>query len=912
MDYSREHNIKKMRGSKTNALKTRNKILLIAARVAFALVLISGFAVSGAVVGAYMGVIENAPRMEAIAIMPSIYPSIIVDANGVEITRLSGEENREYVTLDRIPLHLQQAFIAIEDERFFYHNGVDIRGMFRALRNNFTTNRTEGASTITQQIIKNNVRGIGRNTLGTKIQEIYLAVMYERELAELLGSREAAKYHILEVYLNTINLHHRLNGVMTAARYYFDKDVSELTLSESAVIASITQNPSRFSPLNNPENNRQRKLLVLGNMLRLGFITQEEHDYAAADSEVYNRIIANERITEQRNSIHSYFDDALIQQVVDHLIRDFAISREEAFFWIYNGGLRIYSTQDLAMQEIMYEAFLDDNLFPSIGFRIDIQYFLTVRNILTGREEHHERRDTVQRADQIDGFVQNTRDSILRNNEEIVSERVIPIPQPQAAMVVMDWRNGFVKAITGGRGEKMLNLALNRATDSARQPGSVFKTLASFVPAIDMGRASAATIVNDTLFTYNGYTPSNWYEGFWGPSSLRRAMAQSMNVVSVKTMIDTGIEESFRYVQNFGFTTLVSPEEALIRGNQVFHDMVPSLPLGGLTFGVTQLEVTAAFAAIANNGMYNYPMFYSRVLDQEGRVLLEANPVNRSVMRPQAAYIITDMMRDTMTVGTGTAARLRNTNIPVSGKTGTTQNAHDLLFVGYTPYLAAGIWMGYDQPAPIPRGTHHSHLHLWRAVMEGIHEGLEFRDFERPEGVVRGTIPGGRGAADLIILGDTPYAVLPISGGRLGQHTEFGSGQTEYDEYGNLVTPSEDEPLEILGPDLDYTEIPPGLEIFFPSPPAEDTTPSNGAVTSPPGNVPTTPPPTVPNFTPPPGIPGTPPPTVPIPTAPPPTVPMPAPSPLPTVPPAIIEPQPESPEDTPYVDMPLSLSDFGV
>ncbi|MCL2618291.1 MAG: transglycosylase domain-containing protein, partial [Defluviitaleaceae bacterium] len=735
MDYSREHNAKQIKSAKQHTAKTRNKLMIIVGRVVVAVALIVGFGLGGAALGAFMGVVESAPREEAIAIMPSVYPSIIVDQHGVEIARLTGDENREYVTLDRIPLHLQHAFIAIEDERFFTHNGVDIRGMFRALHHNLTNPTTQGASTITQQIIKNNVRGIPRNTLGTKIQEIYLAVVYERDLVELLGSREAAKNHILEVYLNTINLHHRLHGVMTAARYYFDKDVEDLTISESAVIASITQNPSRFSPVNNPDNNRTRKLLVLENMLRLGFITEEEHAYAVADTDVYARIIANERVTEQINSVHSYFVDSLKQQLARDLSEEYAISLQEAFHWLYNGGLRIYATKNTEMQAIMDEAFLNDDLFPALGFRIDIQYFVTKRNLLTGRTEHLERRGTVPNWAGVDGWVDDMRDSILRDNEYIAAERVVPIPQPQAAMVVMDWRNGHVLAVTGGRGEKMLNLALNRAVDSPRQPGSVFKTIASFAPAIDLGRAHAGTIINDAPFTIDGYTPRNWYGDFWGPSSLRRAMAWSMNVVSVINMFNTGLEDSFQYVLNFGFTTVVTPDNPVVRGNQVFHDMVPSLPLGGLTHGVTQLETTAAFAAIANNGMYNYPKFYSRVLDSEGNIVLENVPVNRQILRPAAAYILTDMMRDVLTNGTGGTARLRNTTIPVSGKTGTTTNDHDLLFVGYTPYFAAGVWMGYDQPDRLRTNNHH--MMIWRDVMERIHADLPFRDFEQPPGVIR-------------------------------------------------------------------------------------------------------------------------------------------------------------------------------
>ena len=820
MNYSTLENEKNIKHSKQRTAKTRNKILVIFLRVFIALVLIAGFGVIGAGIGAYMGIIESAPEIEAVAIVPSIYPSIIYDRNGNEVTRLAGEQNREYVTLDRIPLHLQQAVIAIEDERFFQHNGVDIRGIFRALYSNFTSDTTQGASTLTQQVIKNIVRDIPRNTLGTKIQEIYLALRFEKDLVEQLGSREAAKNHILEVYLNTIFLSHGLNGVMTAASYYFDKDVSELTISEAAVIAGITQSPTRFSPINNPEQNQIRKGHVLGNMLRLGFITKEEYEYAIADEDVYNRIIANERISDSQNYIQSYFNDSLIEQVAQDLIDNLQISREQAFFAIFNSGLKIYSTQNMEMQEIVDDVFLDDRFYPEVGFKIDVIYTVTKRNTLTGRQENIERRGTVPNREAMDDFVESARRSVLRENDEIVAERIIPFPQPQAAMVLMDWTNGNVLAVAGGRGEKLVNRGLNRI-NSPRQPGSVFKTLAAFAPAIDLGKAHASTIVMDEPFTYEGYSPSNWYEGYRGPSTLRKGMEDSMNIVAVKTTINTGLRESFEYLKNFGFTTLVTPEDPIVTANgEVFHDMVPSLPLGGLTIGVTQLEVTAAYAAIANEGKYNEPKFYTLVLDQFGDVLLEQETMQKEIMRPQAAYIITDMMRGVVNRGTGGQARLRNTNIPVAGKTGTTSNGNDLLFAGYTPYIAAGIWMGYDQPEPIPTNNHH--LQLWREVMERIHENYEYRDFQRPPGIIQAT---HWGITDLFVVGDyidTSF-VMPT----VPKEGEEGEGVEE----GEVLPPDLSEffpPVATENPDYNDPQttpaiIPPGN--LYPTPTPYQTMP---------------------------------------------------------------------------------------
>ncbi|MDR1532621.1 MAG: transglycosylase domain-containing protein [Clostridiales bacterium] len=740
MDYSKLNNVKQRKRIRSKKTKVKNKAFTITLRVLAAVILVAVFAGAGAGFGMYLGIIENAPKLSVIDIKPSIYPSIIYDpATGREIDRLRGEENREYVTIDKMSEQLKNAFIAIEDERFYNHNGIDLRGMTRAVFNNLTSDTVEGASTITQQLIKNNVMKIQRNTFESKLQEQYLAMEYEKNLAapNMYGNVKAAKDHILEVYLNTISLHYNLNGVQTGANYYFNKDVSELTLSECAVLAAIVKSPPKYNPISGQESNAERRQLVLNNMLRLGMITAAEHKTALED-DVYARISQFQRVTEERESIHSYFVDYLIANIAEDLAELKNISLTEAFYMVYNAGLQIYPTIDVNMQNIMDESFKNEEFYPASDFELDVQYTIAMRNKLTGKVRNEYQRGTVKDETQIEALVEEYRGKHMGPDDEMVAEKIVPVPQPQCAMVIIDYHNGHVKAVTGGRGEKIANLALNRATDSPRQPGSVFKVLASYAPAIDLGKVTPATVLDDTPVTYpeyDNYTPRNWYErstGYRGLNSVRLGIIDSMNVITVKNMYNTGIDACFDYLVNFGFTTLVDKPTA---ENDYSTDKGPATALGGLTDGVTQLEIAAAFGTIANGGVYNKPIFYTQVLDHEGKVLLENTPEPRQVLKATSAYLLTDMMEEVLTRGTGGKARFKESAMPVAGKTGTTTDTKDLVFAGYTPYYAASIWLGFDYPKTITQDSGYQ-MYLWSDVMEKVHAELPVKQFERPEGIV--------------------------------------------------------------------------------------------------------------------------------------------------------------------------------
>ena len=334
-------------------------------KVLFIVILVGGFALGGAALGAVMGIMQSTEPMNTEDVVPESYTSFIYDSNGNEIDKLHGEENREYVKLEYIPRHLKNAVISIEDERFYDHNGIDIRGIGRAMLTNIKTRSfSQGASTITQQLIKNEVL-TKEKKLQRKIKEQYLAVSFEKSLSKQLGSKKKAKDYILELYLNSIALNHGLNGVEAASKYYFGKEVSELDLAESACIAGITKNPSLYTPINHPDENKKRQMLVLSKMKELGYITESEYNQAASE-DIYSHLVGN-LDDESGGSSHSYFVDALIVQVAEDLMHQKNMNKSQAYNMIYSGGLKINATVDSNMQRILEEAFQDDSLFPPKG-----------------------------------------------------------------------------------------------------------------------------------------------------------------------------------------------------------------------------------------------------------------------------------------------------------------------------------------------------------------------------------------------------------------------------------------------------------------------------------------------------------------------------------------------------------------
>jgi len=754
VDYSKFGKKRYIRRQNPHTTKIRNKVGLLALRLILGIILVAGFAGFSAVIGLYMGILGDAPELH-VDMTVSVYQSsfIICAHTGEELVRLHAGHNHEFVEIDQIPLHVQNAFVAIEDERFWEHNGVDIRGIGRATHRLLESGgaRTEGASTITQQLIKNMLDRFDSNFV-YKLQEQYLAIRFERELAELFGCTSYAKEFILESYLNIINLGRSNYGVQAAAQFYYGVNVWELSIAQAATIAAITQNPSRFPPDRHPEVNWERATHVINSMLRLEFITEEEH-YEAINSNVFDTIVRTD--TGETRPIISPFDcftNALLDAVRDDLRREFNLSREQANRQIFTGGLRIYSTQNREMQAAVDRVFLDDSYWPTgSDFSIDIEFHFSLYNSVTNQTRHYERRHSVANMAAAEAWMEQTLNRYMSSQDEVVANNPLFTPQPQGAFVLLDHHTGHVLALRGVRGESGANRTLNRATQSTRSPGSQLKTVGVFGPAFDIGIMQPGTIIIDQPFTHIDpwgatWTPSNHWPGFLGAQSVRTAVYRSGNVVSARAVADNtinnlGVDAMFSYLRNMGINTIVDGADGA------------AVSLGGMHRGVHLIELAGAYGMVANGGMFNAPVLYTMVIGPEGEVVLE-NPLNPTrVLRDTAAYLLIDTMRDTMRAAnaTGHNANWRDapqmrTDIPIAGKTGTSQRQRDLGFSGSTPYFTASIWLGNDNNAILSRNAR-THLNAWRSIMQEVHTGLPPRQFPRPTDgrIVTGTVCGNSG-----------------------------------------------------------------------------------------------------------------------------------------------------------------------
>lgn len=727
--------------------KVVSKSLVSALKLFLYIILLLIITVGFLFLGIIHGIIKSAPSIDDVSIVPSSYSTTVYDSKSKEIAKLvTTGSNRIKVSLEQVPEHLRWAFIDTEDARFYEHNGIDIQGIGRAAMIAITTlNASEGASTLTQQVLKNNVftdwttESSFMASMKRKLQEQYLALQLEKV---------TSKDTILETYLNTINLGSNTLGVQAASLRYFNKDVSKLTISESAVIASITQNPSSLNPITHPKNNAKRRKKVLKNMRDAGHITQEEYKEAIND-DVYSRIQkVNNKLEKNNKNVYSYFVDELIDQVMEDLQKTKGYTYTQAYNAVYSGGLKIYSTQDSQIQKICDEETSDDSNYP-YSIYYSINWAWSVQNP-DGTIDNYDESDIsayhktvlgdsdyqlifsskeAAKAD-VDEYKKHLKEKYYKKGIKkklgySQYETLYYNPQPQVSFTVMDQNTGYVKAVVGGRGKKNVSLSLNRATDSTRQPGSTFKVLAAYAPAIDtMGYTLSTTIVDEPYSYSNGRPVQNWYKGYRGTVTVKKAIADSMNICAVKTLTDITPQLGYDYLCNFGITTLV--DNRVEKDGSVTSDIQQALALGGITDGVTNLEMTAAYASIANLGTYTQPAFYSQVIDSNGRVILDrTKPNTRTVLKESTAVLLTEAMESVVTSGTGTACQLTD-DMPVAGKTGTTSSEYDLWFCGYTPYLTASVWTGYDENKSLS-GDQVFHEKLWSKIMSRIDEVKKYK-----------------------------------------------------------------------------------------------------------------------------------------------------------------------------------------
>lgn len=593
------------------------------------------------------------------------------DGNEVELTRLHGEENRIWVDLDNMSEYLPNAFIATEDQRFLKHSGVDwIRTIGVIVK---PSNKGQGGSTITQQLIKN-LTDEDDVTVVRKFNEILSALNLEKNYD---------KNEIIEAYLNTIFLSEGCYGVKTAAEKYFGKDVSDLNVAECACIAAITQYPSRYNPLRNPEKNRQRQLWILEQMLQQGYITEQEYNDAVAYEMVFTNSenYQGSQITDSKeganeNKIDSYYVDYVIKTVIDDL-QKMGYTKKKARALLYGGGLKIYTAVDFEVQEAM--------------------------------------------------------EDVYENYRKMPDETV------QGAMVVMNYE-GRVLGLVGGTGKYSGDLELNRAFQSQRQPGSTIKPISVYGPAFEKSLQDDSCDIYWSTLTPD--KPLKKVKDKWWPTNeggsfsskeltVQHGLSKSLNTISARTLDKIGVDYSFEYItEKFHISTLDSINDC---------DYAP-LATGSLTHGVTVLEMTAAYAAFGNGGEYYKPYCYYKIEDSLGNVLIQtdAQSTKEQALSESTGWLMNKLLQTVMTSGTGTSYKI--SGVECFGKTGTTTASKDRWFVGGTPEYVAAVWYGYDMPkeivyrlSPNPSGT------IWKTVMTNIYDakGVNQKTFPEYDGIVK-------------------------------------------------------------------------------------------------------------------------------------------------------------------------------
>ena len=720
MNYGRKETRRQIAAAGSRKKKYTNRLFLSFFKAALVLclfVFVTGFSAG---IGMFKGIIDTAPDFNAESFAPSGYFSTIYDCEGnVTDTLVGTNANRIEASYEEFPEDLINAFVAIEDSRFWQHSGIDLRSITRAAVGVLTNNYQGGASTLTQQLIKNTVFNGGMETssgarIERKIQEQYLALQLTKNVDRKI---------IITNYLNTINLGNNTLGVKAAALRYFNKDVSELTLSECAVIAAITKNPSRLNPITGAKDNAERRATILQEMYNQDYITKEEQEEALAD-DVYSRIQNVDLANKENDTPYSYYTDELIEQVTEALKEELGYTDTQASNLLFSGGLSIYTPQDPKMQAIVDEEISNPANYALAQY--SIEYRLSVTHA-DGTTEHFSEghvknyfTDTLGQTgytglfgseEEARAAVEQYKSWLIKEGDSIIGESLSTTLQPQASFVLIEQSTGEVKAISGGRGEKKANRTLNRATNAKRQPGSAFKVITSFLPAVDTCGATLGSVYYDAPYSIGDKSFRNWYanRGYMGYHNIREGIAYSMNIITLKCLVDTVTPQlGVEYAKKMGITTLV-PE-----------DVTPSL------------------------GEYREPVFFTKILDHNGKVLIENEPEPRRVMKDSTAFLITDAMADSVvsqslyaTPGSQpstTSAAAAVPGMSTSGKSGTTTSNNDLWFVGFTPYYTAGIWSGYDNNGSITGGTSY-HKAIWRNIMTRIHEGLPDPGFVPPDSV---------------------------------------------------------------------------------------------------------------------------------------------------------------------------------
>ncbi len=612
--------------------------------------------------------------------------TVVKDKDGNVIANLSGDENRTIISKEEMPEYLPKAFVSIEDERFYKHHGVDIKRTLGATFQ-YIINRgssSYGGSTITQQLVKNltsDKEDTGVAGMVRKIKEMSKAYQVERLIS---------KDQILELYLNIIFLGDKAYGVEVASHYYFNKSCKDLDLAECAFLAGINHSPNAYKPFETDNTEMQDKIknrtkTVLMKMKELGAITNEE-EYNKAVEEVNNGLAFVKGDIATDATSYSYHTAAAINQVKKDLMEKNNWNAEFADLQVRSKGYVIYSTEDSAIQTQLEEEFKNAKKYQ-----------------ISGKTDSGER------------------------------------VKSQAAMVIIDHKTGQVVGTVGGLGTEVNSTGFNRATQAYRQPGSTIKPIAVIAPGLEKSVLTAGTVYADVPTNFgsesNPYEPKNDNGKFEGSMTIRNAIEISQNIPEVKAMSDLGPLNSINFLREIGVSKLVTASE-----NKAHNDENVSLALGGVTNGISPLEMAAAYAMIANNGEYIEPTFYTKVEDRHGNVVMEVEQERKQVMKEQNAYVLQSILTAPVTGSRGTATYCAISGMDVAAKTGTTNDSKDRWLCGFTPYYTAATWYGYDENIEIKYSGRNPAGQLWDAVMTNVHKDLEKARFQEPSGIVRKTI----------------------------------------------------------------------------------------------------------------------------------------------------------------------------
>ena len=664
------------RGKKAKFSQRHPKLMLFI-KICIVLFLLLCVIGAGVVAGMFFGLFGDDFEITKEELQIGTSNSVVVDQNGAVIANLSGDEKRKIITLEDMSQYLPKAYVAIEDERFYKHSGVDFKRTAGAILNTlFTGSSSYGGSTITQQLVKNITKddeSSGLAGIFRKVKEWAKAFQVERMIS---------KNQILELYLNILFVggEGNLHGVELGAEYYFNKSAKDLSLAECAYMAGINSSPMAYSPFDTSTDNtkeiKDKTKTVLEKMKELEYINEEEYNTAVAEVDAGLKF---QKGAISSGSNYSYHTDAVLDQVINQVMEERGVSRQIAENYVYSSGLTIYSTVDANIQARLEEEYQKEKYIKS------------------GRNKN--------------------KDGTLINDHT------------QSGMAVIDYKTGNVVGVAGGLGQKDA-AGWNRATHMRRQQGSAMKPLADIAPALEEGIITPATVYDDVKTNFGGnYEPKNDGNDYDGLVNIRQFIAVSHNIPALKIMKELSPEKSLEYLNKMGMTSLNKEQ-----------DNVLSLGIGGSSNGSSPLEMAAAYGTIANDGVYITPTFYTKVVDSSGNTVLTPKQEQTRVLSEQTAYLVKSIVQEPVKASNGTATYCKISGMDVAAKTGTTDDSYDRWLCGFTPYYAAATWFGYDTNEEVRGFSQNPAGQIWDAVMTDIHKNLDKATFTKPSGIVEQTV----------------------------------------------------------------------------------------------------------------------------------------------------------------------------